>query len=113
MNMLDVIVATGSLLSGESCSLVFAVRRRGRAELIDAEFQQSTFANELAHIAGISKTTYVLATPCCLNWRHDLQRTSTNNDQSENEAIRSDAPHRGRGDDRNRSGGRGAISGSA
>src|SRR5437588_11244075 len=28
-------------------------------------------------IAGISKTTYVLATPRCLKWRHDLQRTST------------------------------------
>src|SRR5258708_13075402 len=28
------------------------------------------------HIAGIPKTTYVLATPRCLDWRHDLQRTS-------------------------------------
>src|SRR5260370_6898798 len=28
------------------------------------------------HIAGISKTTYVLATPRCLDWRHDLQGTS-------------------------------------
>src|SRR5260370_26298535 len=28
------------------------------------------------HIAGISKTTYLLATPRCLDWRHDLQRTS-------------------------------------
>ena len=35
---------------------------------------------ELAHIAGISKTTYVLATPRCLEWRRDLQqpaRTTT------------------------------------
>src|SRR3954469_11252754 len=30
------------------------------------------------HIAGISKTTYALATPRCLEWRHDPQRTSTN-----------------------------------
>jgi hypothetical protein len=29
-----------------------------------------------AHIVGISKTTYVLTTPRCLNWRHDLQRSS-------------------------------------
>jgi serine-type D-Ala-D-Ala carboxypeptidase (penicillin-binding protein 5/6) len=32
----------------------------------------------LAHIAGVSKTTYVLATPRCLDWRRDQQRTSTN-----------------------------------
>jgi uncharacterized protein DUF1360 len=31
-----------------------------------------------AHIVGISKTTYVLATPRCLDWRHDLQQTSRN-----------------------------------
>src|SRR3954447_17085571 len=33
---------------------------------------------EVAHIVGISKTTYVPATPRCLQWRHDLPRTSTN-----------------------------------
>ncbi|HEV7772648.1 MAG TPA: serine hydrolase [Conexibacter sp.] len=33
---------------------------------------------ELAHIVGVSKTTYVLATPRCLDWRRDLQRTGTN-----------------------------------
>ena len=38
---------------------------------------------EPAHIVGISKTTYVLATPRCLEWRRDLQRTSTNNDPSD------------------------------
>jgi D-alanyl-D-alanine carboxypeptidase (penicillin-binding protein 5/6) len=32
----------------------------------------------LAHIVGISKTTYVLRTPGCLDWRHDLQQTSAN-----------------------------------
>src|SRR5919204_5675712 len=30
------------------------------------------------HIVGISKTTYALATPRCLEWNHDPQRTSTN-----------------------------------
>jgi hypothetical protein len=29
------------------------------------------------HIVGVSKTTYVLATPRLLDWRHDLQQTST------------------------------------
>ena len=33
---------------------------------------------EPAHIVGISKTRYVLASPRCLEWRHALQRTSTN-----------------------------------
>ena len=35
---------------------------------------------EPAHIVGVSKTAYVLATPRCLQWRRDLQPTSTNND---------------------------------
>ncbi|HMC71253.1 MAG TPA: hypothetical protein VKJ07_19010 [Mycobacteriales bacterium] len=35
---------------------------------------------EPAHIVGISKTTYALATPRCLEWRHGLQQTSTNHD---------------------------------
>ena len=35
---------------------------------------------EPAHIVGVSKTAYVLATPRCLEWRRDLQPTSTNND---------------------------------
>jgi hypothetical protein len=30
------------------------------------------------HILGVSKTTYVLATPRCVDWRRDLQRTGTN-----------------------------------
>ena len=38
---------------------------------------------ELAHIVGVSKTAYVLATPRCLQWRCDLQQTSTNNDPSD------------------------------
>src|SRR6266508_611948 len=33
---------------------------------------------EPAHIAGISKIAYVLATPRCLHWRRDLQRASAN-----------------------------------
>src|SRR6266498_3766529 len=37
---------------------------------------------EPARIVGISKTTYGLATPRCLEWWHDLPRTSTNNDPS-------------------------------
>jgi D-alanyl-D-alanine carboxypeptidase (penicillin-binding protein 5/6) len=32
----------------------------------------------LAHIVGISKSAYVPATPRCLQWRRDLQATSTN-----------------------------------
>src|ERR671925_97047 len=32
---------------------------------------------EPAHVVGISKTTYVLATPRFPDWRHDLQQTST------------------------------------
>jgi hypothetical protein len=32
---------------------------------------------ELAHIAGISKTAYALATARSVGWRHDPQRTST------------------------------------
>src|SRR5262249_31693007 len=31
------------------------------------------------HIVGISKNTYVLATPGCVDWSHDLPRTSTSN----------------------------------
>src|SRR3981081_213870 len=33
---------------------------------------------ELAHIVGISKIAYVLATPRCLQWRRDLQANSAN-----------------------------------
>jgi hypothetical protein len=33
---------------------------------------------EPAHIVGISKIAYVLATPRCLDWRRDLPQTSTN-----------------------------------
>src|SRR5258708_1707418 len=40
---------------------------------------------ELAHIVGISKTAYVLATLRFLDWRHDLQRTSTKNDPSDSQ----------------------------
>src|SRR6266536_2063922 len=41
---------------------------------------------ELAHLVGISKTTYVLATPRFLEWRHDLPRTSTNHDPSDSDS---------------------------
>src|SRR5215213_7414760 len=41
---------------------------------------------ELAHLVGISKTTNVPATPRCLEWRHDLSRTSTTNDQSHSDS---------------------------
>src|SRR5215207_9467960 len=33
---------------------------------------------EPAHIVGISKNAYVLATPGCLDWRRGLQQASTN-----------------------------------
>src|SRR5919201_319173 len=42
---------------------------------------------ELARFVGISKTPYVLATPRFLEWRHDLPRTSTNNDASASHTI--------------------------
>src|SRR5258707_15778806 len=38
---------------------------------------------ELAHIAGVSKTPYVLATPRCLQWRRDPQQTGTSNDPAD------------------------------
>ena len=41
---------------------------------------------EPAHIVGVSKTTYVLATPRCLDWRRDLQQTSTNNAPSDSDS---------------------------
>ena len=41
---------------------------------------------ELAHVVGISKTRYVLATRRCLEWRHDLRQTSTNNDPSDSDS---------------------------
>ena len=41
---------------------------------------------EPAHIVGVSKTAYVLATPRCLEWRRDLQRTSTNNDPPDSDS---------------------------
>ena len=57
--------------------------------------QRSTHAcsdgNELAHIAGISKTAYVPATPRCLDWRHVLRRTSANNDPSDSQRSLSPA----------------------
>jgi hypothetical protein len=43
--------------------------------------------DELAHIVGISKTPYVLATPRCLEWRCDLQATRTNNDPSDPDSL--------------------------
>ena len=36
---------------------------------------------EPAHIVGISKTRYVLATPRCLEWRHALQRSEHEHDR--------------------------------
>ncbi len=41
---------------------------------------------EVAHIADVSKTTYALATPRCLDCRHDLPRASTNNDPSNSDS---------------------------
>jgi len=48
-------------------------------------------------IVGISKTAYVLATPRCLGWRRDQQRTSTNDDPLDSQAPRHRParPHRG------------------
>ena len=42
---------------------------------------------EPAHIVGVSKTAYVLATPRCLEWRRDPQPTSTNNDPSDSDSL--------------------------
>jgi DNA-binding response OmpR family regulator len=42
---------------------------------------------ELAVVVGISKTTYVLATPRCLVWRRAPQTTSTNNDPSDSDSL--------------------------
>src|SRR4051812_36998501 len=53
---------------------------------------------ELAHIVGISKTPYVLATPRCLDWRGVLQRTSTTSGQGDPDSQpprRRPAPQRG------------------
>src|SRR5918995_114877 len=41
---------------------------------------------EPAHIVGISKTAYVLATPRCLDCRRDPQQTSTNEDPSDSDS---------------------------
>ena len=41
---------------------------------------------EPAHIVGVSKTTYVLATPRCLDWRRGLQQTSTSNAPSDSDS---------------------------
>ena len=42
---------------------------------------------EPAHIVGISKTGYVLATPRCLDWRHALPGTGTSNDPSDSDSL--------------------------
>src|SRR6188768_4166572 len=42
---------------------------------------------EPAHIVGISKTAYVLATPRCLEWRRDPPRTSTTGDPSDSDSL--------------------------
>src|SRR3954453_17444197 len=55
---------------------------------------------EVAHIVGISKTGYVPATPRCLEWRHDLPRTSTNNDPPDSEDPARESAHRHHGDRR-------------
>src|SRR3954454_19573199 len=36
-----------------------------------------------AHIVGVSKIAYVLATPRCLQWRRDPQQTGTSNDPAD------------------------------
>jgi len=57
------------------------VRRCGsgrRGFVLDNQPTDPLDATGRQHIVGISKTTYVLATPRSLNWRRDLQRTSTN-----------------------------------
>ena len=40
-----------------------------------------------AHIVVISKTGYVLATPRCLEWRHALPGTGTNNDSWNSDSL--------------------------
>src|SRR3954454_13752203 len=39
-----------------------------------------------AHIVGVSKIAYVLATPRCLQWRRDPQQTGTSNDPADPDA---------------------------
>src|SRR5262249_24053582 len=51
-------------------------------------------------IVGISKTTYVLATPRWLEWRRGLQRTGTNTDPSHSWDPRRRPAGRPRGDRR-------------
>jgi hypothetical protein len=41
---------------------------------------------EPAHIVAVSKTSYVPATPRCLDWTRDLRRTSTDDDPSDPDA---------------------------
>src|SRR3954447_12702174 len=72
-------------------SAAIASRRRP-SRMASAMYGSSSTINtrmlrcyELAHVVGISKTTDVLATPRCLEWRHDLHRTSTNNDPSDSD----------------------------
>src|SRR5436190_681751 len=55
---------------------------------------------EAAHVVGISKTTYALATSRCLEWRRGLQHASTNHDpsvsDSQDPCRRPAGRHRGR-----------------
>jgi hypothetical protein len=44
---------------------------------------------EPAHIVGISKTTYVLATPRCRDWRRDPPPASTNDDPPDSDSLAS------------------------
>src|SRR4029077_8567746 len=43
---------------------------------------------EPVHIAGASKTTYGLTTPRCLDWHHESNRISTDNDPRDSQAHR-------------------------
>ena len=75
-----------------------ASARKGSSSTINTRIRSRCY--EPAHIVGISKTRYVLATPRCLDWRHDLPRTSTNNHPSDSQGPRRRPAGRHRGDHR-------------
>ena len=53
------------------------------------------------YIVGIPKTTYGLTTPRCLDWQHESNRISTNNDPQDSQAHRRRPGRRHRCDHRN------------
>ena len=68
--------------------------------VLNDQHTRAPMVTSSAHIAGISKTTYVPATPRCLDWRHVLPRTSTTNDPSDSRDPRRRPARRHRRDRR-------------